>query len=62
MPVPGGDDQEFATRLIETAGVIVTPGSGFGPSGKGYVRLCLTVDEGRLREAILRIEKAGIGS
>jgi LL-diaminopimelate aminotransferase len=62
MPVPGGDDREFATRLIETAGVIVTPGSGFGPSGQGYVRLCLTVDEGRLQEAILRIEKAGIGS
>jgi LL-diaminopimelate aminotransferase len=62
MPVPGGDDKEFATQLIETAGVIVTPGSGFGPSGKGYVRLCLTVDEGRLQEAILRIEKAGIGS
>jgi LL-diaminopimelate aminotransferase len=62
MPVPGGDDQEFATRLIETAGVIVTPGSGFGPSGKGYVRLCLTVDEGRLQEAVLRIGKAGIGS
>ena len=62
MPVPGGDDREFATRLIETAGVIVTPGSGFGPSGKGYVRLCLTLDEGRLQEAILRIQKAGIGS
>jgi len=62
MPVPGGDDREFAARLIETAGVIVTPGSGFGPSGKGYVRLCLTLDEGRLQEAILRIEKAGIGS
>ena len=62
MPVPGGDDRGFATRLIETAGVIVTPGSGFGPSGKGYVRWCLTVDEGRLQEAILRIEKAGIGS
>jgi LL-diaminopimelate aminotransferase len=61
MPVPGGDDQAFATRLIETAGVIVTPGSGFGPSGAGFVRFCLTVHEGRLQEALLRIEKAGIG-
>jgi LL-diaminopimelate aminotransferase len=60
MPVPGGDDQAFATRLIETAGVIVTPGSGFGPSGKGYVRLCLTMDEDRLQEAVTRIEKAGV--
>jgi LL-diaminopimelate aminotransferase len=61
MPVPGGDDRAFANRLIETAGVIVTPGSGFGPSGAGYVRLCLTVDEGRLQEAVLRMEKAGVG-
>ncbi len=60
MPVPGGDDVSFAGRLIEKVGVMVTPGSGFGPSGKGYVRFSLTVDESRLQEAVARIKKAGL--
>jgi LL-diaminopimelate aminotransferase len=60
MPVPGGDDVGFAGRLIEQVGVMVTPGSGFGPSGKGYVRFSLTVDENRLQEAVSRIHKVGL--
>ena len=56
MPVPGGDDQAFAGRLVDELGVIVTPGSGFGPAGAGYVRFSLTVDEARLEEAVKRIE------
>jgi LL-diaminopimelate aminotransferase len=59
MPVPGGDDVRFAAEMIEKVGVLVTPGSGFGPSGKGYVRFSLTVDEDRLEEAVARIEKVG---
>jgi LL-diaminopimelate aminotransferase len=61
MPVPGGDDQAFANALIEKAGVLVAPGSGFGPSGKGYVRFALTVGEERLREAARRIQQAKLG-
>ena len=60
MPVPSGDDVGFASRLIEQAGVMVTPGSGFGPSGKGYVRFALTAPEIRLAEAVERIRKAGV--
>ncbi len=60
MPVPGGDDLEFAAKLIERAGVLVTPGSGFGPSGRGYVRLTLTLAEDRIAKAIERMRKAGI--
>jgi len=60
MPLPGGDDVAFAGRLIEQAGVMVTPGSGFGPSGKGYVRFALTAPESRLAEAVERIRKAGV--
>ncbi|MBW2700702.1 MAG: LL-diaminopimelate aminotransferase [Deltaproteobacteria bacterium] len=56
MPVPGGDDQAFAGRLVDELGVIVTPGSGFGSAGAGYVRFSLTVDEARLEEAVKRIE------
>ena len=60
MPVPGGDDLDFAARLIEQAGVLVTPGSGFGPSGSGYVRLALTLPEERIAEALDRLGRAGI--
>ena len=57
MAVPGGDDKAFSARLIEEAGVVVTPGSGFGPSGAGFVRFSLTVDLPRLDEAVARIAK-----
>jgi LL-diaminopimelate aminotransferase len=57
MPVPGGDDVAFASRLVDEVGVVVTPGSGFGPSGKGYVRFALTVSEERLNEAVDRIRQ-----
>jgi LL-diaminopimelate aminotransferase len=58
LPVPGGDDQAFANTLIEKAGVLVAPGSGFGPTGKGFVRFALTVPEARLQEAAERIRRA----
>jgi len=45
----------LARELLEKAGVVVTPGNGFGASGEGYVRMALTVDEARLKEAAERI-------
>ena len=43
--VPEGETSEaFATRLLED-GVVVAPGSYFGPSGEGYARLALVPDE-----------------
>ena len=47
----------LAQALLDKADVIATPGNGFGASGEGYVRMALTVDEGRLKEAIARIAK-----
>jgi len=47
----------FATLLLEQAGIVVTPGNGFGEEGEGYVRMALTVDEPRLREAIERLKR-----
>jgi len=38
-------------ELLEKADVIATPGNGFGESGEGFVRMALTVDEARLKEA-----------
>lgn len=48
---------QVAGRLLEEAGVVCAPGVGFGPSGEGYVRFALTVEEPRLREAVQRIQK-----
>ncbi len=55
----GSTSVEFATRLLEEAGVVVTPGIGYGPSGEGYVRLSLTVPDERLEEGVRRIEGLG---
>jgi LL-diaminopimelate aminotransferase len=51
----------FATRLLDDAGVVVTPGIGYGPSGEGYVRLSLTVPGDRLEEGVRRLEGLAAG-
>jgi LL-diaminopimelate aminotransferase len=53
----GTTSAEFAARVLEEAGVVITPGTGFGPGGEGYVRMTLTVPEARLEEAIIRMGK-----
>jgi LL-diaminopimelate aminotransferase len=45
----------FARRALEESGVVVLPGSSFGPAGEGYFRIALTVGEDRLREAAGRL-------
>ncbi|HLG51629.1 MAG TPA: LL-diaminopimelate aminotransferase [Chloroflexota bacterium] len=55
---PGQDSAGFVARLIETAGIVATPGSGFGKEGEGYVRFALTAPIPRLREAIGRLQSA----
>jgi aspartate/methionine/tyrosine aminotransferase len=58
IPTPKGlPSAEVASRLLEEADIVVTPGVGFGPSGEGYVRAALTVDEKRIAEAAKRISK-----
>ena len=55
--VPDGYTSEsFATALLEQAHVIVTPGSGYGPDGEGYIRISLTTPDERLSEAVKRIK------
>jgi LL-diaminopimelate aminotransferase len=48
---------QFAQLLLEQAGIVATPGVGFGSSGEGYVRFALTKEVERIREAVSRIEK-----
>jgi LL-diaminopimelate aminotransferase len=58
-PVPEGDTSgSFADRLLDTTGVFVAPGSGYGERGEGFVRFSLTVPDDRLAEAMERIVKA----
>jgi len=58
IQVPTGyTSSRFATLLLEQAGIVVTPGNGFGEAGEGYIRMALTVDETRLKEGIERLKK-----
>jgi LL-diaminopimelate aminotransferase len=57
-PVPEGHTSvSLSELLLEQAGVFVTPGSGYGSKGEGYVRLSLTVPDDRLEEGATRIAK-----
>jgi LL-diaminopimelate aminotransferase len=47
---------DFAERLLEETGVVVTPGVGYGAAGEGYVRLSLTIADDRLEEGVRRLE------
>lgn len=56
--VPQGfDSSGFVVHLLEKAGVLCTPGNGFGSPGEGYIRFALTVSADRTKEAVERIKK-----
>lgn len=54
------DSEIFSRELLEKAGVLVTPGSAFGPSGEGFVRLALVREEEVLIRAAAQVDKSGI--
>jgi LL-diaminopimelate aminotransferase len=55
-PVPAGHSSaSFAEEVLERAGVVVSPGSSYGPNGEGFFRISLTVPDDRLREAVERL-------
>jgi LL-diaminopimelate aminotransferase len=51
------DSMSFVTHMLDRAGVLATPGNGFGEAGEGYVRFALTASVARIKEAVDRIEK-----
>jgi aminotransferase len=51
----GLSDEVFAERLLTEERVAVIPGSAFGPSGAGHVRMCYATSYGQLQEALVRI-------
>jgi LL-diaminopimelate aminotransferase len=53
--LPVQDCMAFSARLLNEAGIVATPGIGFGASGEGYVRFALTRPVTRIREALERM-------
>ncbi len=53
----GSTSADFTARLLDQAGVVTTPGNGFGAPGEGYVRFTLCVDKQRLKEVTERIRQ-----
>lgn len=59
VKVPKGfNSTDFVIHLLNNAGILTTPGIGFGAPGEGYVRFALTVPTKRIKEAVERIKKA----
>ncbi|OPX34863.1 MAG: LL-diaminopimelate aminotransferase [Desulfobacteraceae bacterium 4484_190.1] len=57
IKVPEGyTSSELTERLLEDAGLVVTPGNGFGEPGEGYFRIALTQKRERLAEAVQRLK------
>ena len=57
LPLGQRDSTQFCKNLLEKAGIVATPGVGFGKPGEGYARFTLTVAEPEIREAIKRMKK-----
>lgn len=49
----------FTAHLLEKAGIVTTPGNGFGAPGEGYIRMALTTTKERLAEAVDRLKHIG---
>ena len=61
VTVPKGyTSASFTAHLLEKAGIVTTPGNGFGEPGEGYIRMTVTTSKERLAEAVERIKKIGI--
>ena len=61
IKVPEGyTSSELTERLLEDAGLVVTPGNGFGEPGEGYFRIALTQKRERLAEAVQRLKAFGL--
>ncbi len=61
LKVPSGyNSWDFTYMLLEKTGVLVTPGTAYGPSGEGFVRLSLCLPEKRLKEAMDRMKEHSI--
>ncbi|MCL2150571.1 MAG: LL-diaminopimelate aminotransferase [Dehalococcoidia bacterium] len=53
---PNYTSVEFAAELLDQVGVLVIPGTGYGPAGEGYVRLSLTISDAALVRALSKLQ------
>ena len=61
LPTPNGmSSEEFATLMLEKAGIVVPPGIGYGRYGEGYFRIALTKDVETIKKCLKRMKDAGI--
>jgi LL-diaminopimelate aminotransferase len=59
VPVPRGmTSLDFTNMLFDKAAIVVAAGTAYGQYGEGYIRISLTVPDNRLKEAMVRMEKA----
>jgi LL-diaminopimelate aminotransferase len=58
--VPVNDCMAFSAKLLNEAGIVATPGVGFGASGEGYVRFAITRPAARINEAIERMRRLNL--
>lgn len=61
-PIPDSyqDSESFVADLLDKTGVLVTPGSAFGPSGEGYVRMALVQSEDTMKKIVEGVAASGI--
>lgn len=61
LPVPGGwNSADFTARLLDEAGIVTTPGNGFGEPGEGFIRMTLCSPAERLQEAVERLQRLSL--
>ncbi len=61
LPVPGGwTSTDFTARLLDEAGIVTTPGNGFGDPGEGFIRMTLCSPAERLKEAVERLQQLSL--
>ncbi|MDD3622901.1 MAG: LL-diaminopimelate aminotransferase [Methanofollis sp.] len=58
--MPVDDCMKAAAKFLDEAGIVVTPGVGFGESGEGYVRFAITRSVERIEEAVERIGRVSL--
>jgi LL-diaminopimelate aminotransferase len=56
---PGYTSAQTTKHLLQEAGIVTTPGNGFGEPGEGFFRISLTVPQERLEEAVARLGRIG---
>ncbi len=61
IPVPNGyTSEQFATKMLEDAAIVVPPGNGYGKYGEGYIRIALTKDVETIKKCLNRMKECNL--